>query len=74
MENIFIFIIIKNCIEKTYILLIYRRMIKVDIFIWIFFAIEATVGIGSIVMIVAVMFATIFKKIYRKVKYKEAIM
>ncbi len=45
-----------------------------DILIWIFFAIEATVGIGSIVMIVAVMFATIFKKIYRKVKYKEAIM
>lgn len=45
-----------------------------DILIWIMFAIEATVGIGSIVMIVAVMTATIVKKIYRKAKYGEAIM
>ncbi|MBQ8167616.1 MAG: hypothetical protein IJZ96_11390 [Lachnospiraceae bacterium] len=45
-----------------------------DILIWIMFAVEAFVGIGSIVMIVAVMFATIIKKIYRKAKYGEAIM
>jgi len=46
----------------------------VDILIWIMFAVEAFVGIGSIVMIVAVMIATIIKKIYRKAKYGEAIM
>ncbi len=45
-----------------------------DILIWIMFVVEAFVGIGSIVMIVAVMFATIIKKIYRKAKYGEAIM
>ena len=45
-----------------------------DILIWIMFAVEAVVGIGSIVMIVAVMFATIIKKIYRKAKYGEATM
>ncbi len=45
-----------------------------DILIWIMFAVEAVVGIGSIVMIVAVMLATIVKKIYRKAKYGEAIM
>lgn len=45
-----------------------------DILIWILFAVEAFVGIGSILMIVTVMFATIIKKIYRKVKYGEAIM
>ena len=45
-----------------------------DIFIWILFAVEATMGVGSVLLIVAVMFATIIKKIYRKVKFKEAIM
>ncbi|MBQ8317140.1 MAG: hypothetical protein IJX85_02255 [Lachnospiraceae bacterium] len=45
-----------------------------DIMIWILFVIEAFVGVGSIVMIVAVMLATIVKKIYRKVKYAEPIM
>ena len=45
-----------------------------DILIWIMFAIEATMGVGSIILIVAVMFATIIKKIYRKAKYGEAIM
>ncbi|MBQ9936612.1 MAG: hypothetical protein IJO70_12255 [Lachnospiraceae bacterium] len=45
-----------------------------DILIWIMFAVEAFVGVGSIVMIVAVMIATIIKKIYRKAKYGEAIM
>ncbi|MBR3834345.1 MAG: hypothetical protein IKJ73_08500 [Lachnospiraceae bacterium] len=45
-----------------------------DILIWIMFVVEAFVGIGSIVMIVGVMFATIIKKIYRKAKYGEAIM
>lgn len=45
-----------------------------DILIWILFAVEATMGVGSVVIIVAVMFATIIKKIYRKMKYKEAIM
>lgn len=45
-----------------------------DILVWIMFAVEATMGIGSIVLIVSVMFATIIKKIYRKVKFGEAIM
>ncbi len=40
-----------------------------DIFIGIFFIIEATLGVGSIVLIVGVMFGTIAKKIYRKAKY-----
>lgn len=45
-----------------------------DALIGILFAIEATMGVGSVVLIVVVMFATIIKKIYRKIKYKEAIM
>ena len=45
-----------------------------DILIWIMFAVEAIMGVGSIIMIVAVMFGTIIKKIYRKAKYGEAIM
>lgn len=45
-----------------------------DILVWIMFAVEATMGIGSVVLIVAVMLATIIKKIYRKVKFGEAIM
>lgn len=40
-----------------------------DILIGIFFIIEATLGVGSILCIVAVLFGTIAKKIYRKAKY-----
>ena len=74
MENKKYIIIIKNCIEKFYIHLHIQEDDSVDILIWIMFAVEATMGFGSIIMIVAVMFGTIIKKIYRKVKYKEAIM
>lgn len=74
MENKKYTIIIKNCIEKFYIHLHIQEDDAVDILIWIMFAVEATMGIGSIIMIVAVMFGTIIKKIYRKAKYKEAIM
>lgn len=74
MENIIIFIIIKNCTENSTYYLHIQEDVTVDILIWIMFAVEATMGIGSIIMIVAVMFGTIIKKIYRKVKYKEAIM
>lgn len=45
-----------------------------DILILILFAVEAAMGVGSVVLIVAVMLATIVKKIYRKTKYGEAIM
>lgn len=45
-----------------------------DILIWVLFAVEAIMGVGSVVLIVALMFATIIKKIYRKAKYGEAIM
>lgn len=40
----------------------------------VLFAIEATMGVGSVILIVAVMFATIIKKIYRKIAHGEAIM
>jgi len=46
----------------------------VDILVWIMFVVEATMGVGSVILIVAVMLATIAKKLYRKVKYGEAIM
>lgn len=45
-----------------------------DVMIWILFAVEATLGVGSVVIIVAVMLATIAKKIYRKVRYAEPLM
>ncbi len=45
-----------------------------DILIWVLFAIEAVMGVGSVILIVFVMFATIFKKIYRKIAFGEAIM
>lgn len=40
-----------------------------DIFIWIFFIVEAVIGIGSIVVIVAALIGTILYKFYRKLKY-----
>lgn len=40
-----------------------------DTFIWIFFIVEAVLGIGSIVLIVVTLFATILYKFYRKLKY-----
>lgn len=40
----------------------------------VLFAIEAIMGVGSVILIVAVMFATIIKKIYRKAVHGEAIM
>lgn len=42
---------------------------KMDIFIWIFFIVEAVIGMGSILCIVVTLFATLFYKIYRKIKY-----
>lgn len=44
-----------------------------DIFIGIFFIVEATLGVGSIVLIVGVMFGTIAKKIYRKAKFGASL-
>ncbi|MGN0390114.1 MAG: hypothetical protein ACI4L2_04805 [Wujia sp.] len=40
-----------------------------DIFIWIFFIVEAVIGVGSILCIVVTLFGTLFYKIYRKIKY-----
>ncbi len=45
-----------------------------DFLIGILFVVEAVIGVGSVFCIVALMFATIFKKIYRKAKYGEPIM
>ncbi len=45
-----------------------------DFLIGILFVIEAVIGVGSIFCIVAVMFGTIFKKIYRKAKFGEPMM
>lgn len=45
-----------------------------DLLINIMFAIEATMGVGAVFLIVIVMIATIIKKVYRKAKYGEAIM
>lgn len=45
-----------------------------DLMINILFAIEACMGVGSVILIVLVMFATVIKKLYRKVRFGEAIM
>lgn len=44
-----------------------------DAFIFVFFIIEAALGVGSIVCIVAVMCATIAQKIYRKVRFGASL-
>ncbi len=40
-----------------------------DVLLFIFFLVEVVLGLGSTVIIVAVLFATIAKKIYRKLRY-----
>ncbi len=40
-----------------------------DIFVWIFFIVEAIIGVGSSVGIVVLLFGTLGYKIMRKVKY-----
>ncbi len=44
-----------------------------DIFITVFFIIEACLGVGSILCIVFVMLGTIAKKIYRKARYGASL-
>lgn len=44
-----------------------------DILIWIFFIVEAVIGVGSVVCIVATLIGTIIYKFYRKIKHGISI-